>query len=85
MSANFPSYVYASAAALLLGPPTLRLALRSSGILKNPHMERVIAGRMTARVDGDFCVMLIGARSHSPIKLTKKFGELGSAFASMIR
>lgn len=86
LAATFlPRFLGISLGALLLLPPTVRVVLRSLGISRNPDMESIVRGRVTAKLDGDFCILLIGARNNAPWKLTNKFKTVGTAFQSMFK
>ncbi|KAJ3098819.1 hypothetical protein HDU96_010932, partial [Phlyctochytrium bullatum] len=45
--------------------PLGKAVLERSGVLANPRMERVIKGRVSAKIEGDFVVFLIGSRPNA--------------------
>lgn len=70
-------------AAVLLLSPTLELCKCLVGL---DRPSEVIPGRHTAKLDGDFVVFHIGARSNNSInKLTKDFKWVGEAFQEMAK
>jgi len=78
---------YAAAGALLaLTPSVYRLLKEVAKPLGQRDSDKYIKkGRYAASIEGDFCVLLIGARYNGPSKLNTGFGWMGEAMGDIVR
>eukprot|EP00850_Spirogloea_muscicola_P018135 SM000163S02303 [mRNA] locus=s163:25881:27232:- [translate_table: standard] len=84
VAAFLPRFIGALLAVILLLPPLVRVAIRQLRHPRSREMEGVLKGRMTAELDGDFCIFLIGFRINAPWKLTPELQWAGGQFQAMI-
>jgi len=69
----------------LLLPSALRLAAIQFGFIPETQNKTVKRGRMTAKIEGDFVVFIIGARSNREWALTSNVSTMGKAFTMMTK
>ena len=64
--------------------PAVRTGLRHLHLLPTPYASRIIPGRTTSVIRGDFVVFLIGSRVNSAFPFTRQSMRVGRAFQQML-
>lgn len=85
VAAFLPRWLSLLVAAAAIVPHLLRTWLRSAGVVPLPELENVTHGRMAGKINGDFCVFLLGIRNNAPVPLNSTFKFVAGAYLSMIR
>lgn len=85
VAAVLPRWLSALVGLACAGPHLLRAYLRSTRRARLPELEHAVHGRMAGRINGDFCVFLIGIRNQHPLALDGTFRVAVGAFNGMIR
>ncbi|CAI5464509.1 unnamed protein product [Closterium sp. Yama58-4] len=57
----------------------------ASGNLLSVNGMDIFQGRMAGKMDGDFCLFLIGARANNPFPLSPAFASVGEVFGQAVR
>ncbi|CAI5524662.1 unnamed protein product [Closterium sp. Naga37s-1] len=57
----------------------------ASGNLLSVNGMDIFQGRMAGKMDGDFCLFLIGARANNPFPMGPSFASVGEVFGQAVR
>ncbi|KAI9345870.1 hypothetical protein DFJ73DRAFT_796941 [Zopfochytrium polystomum] len=86
IAAFLPIYVGLGLGLLALAPTLVSLATRATGTnpSHNAVAQTIRRGRLTAQIDGDFVVFLIGLRPNAALPFNKNLLEAGKAFEAIL-